>query len=154
MPATFMPAVNPWKSYHKTATLTAPPGQIILMLFDGALRFLDRALAGFKHSDPALLNMTVHNNLQRAGDIIRELDCVLDREKGGELAETLHRLYEYFQERLHASNLRKQRHGIEEVIQHLGVLREAWAAMLRGEGPTSNRELIGLAETSAVSARI
>lgn len=128
-----MPALNPWKSYHQIATLTAPPGQIILMLYDGALRFLDRALYGFAAEDPAELNMTVHNNLQRACNIIRELDFALDAEKGGDLAATLHRLYDYFERRLHASNLRKQRDGIEEVIQHLGVLREAWATMLRGE---------------------
>jgi len=128
-----MPAINPWKTYHQTATLTAPPGQIVLMLYDGALRFLDRALTGFSCDDPAQLNMTVNNNLQRARDIIRELDCALDVEKGGELAETLHRLYDYFEDRIHTSNLKKQRDGIEEVIQHLSVLRDAWATMLRGE---------------------
>jgi len=132
-----MAVINPWKSYHQTATLTAPPGQIILMLYDGALRFLHGALTGFSHTDPAQLNMTVNNNLQRATDIIRELDFALNFEKGGELAETLHRLYNYFISRLHSSNLKKQRDGIEEVIQHLGVLREAWATMLRGEGPAA-----------------
>jgi flagellar secretion chaperone FliS len=95
-----MPAINPWKAYHQTATLTAPPGQIILMLYDGALRFLDRALTGFSCDDPAELNMTVNNNLQRARDIIRELDCALDIDRGGELAETLHRLYDYFEHRI------------------------------------------------------
>lgn len=129
-----MHVIDPWKSYHQTATMTAPPGQIILMLYDGALRFLARASAGFAHQDPAELNMTVHNNLQRAGDIIRELDCVLNLERGGDLAETLHRLYEYFEVRIHSSNVKKQRDGIEEVIQHLSILRDAWAAMLRGEG--------------------
>jgi flagellar protein FliS len=128
-----MTVINPWKSYHQTATLTAPPGQIILMLYDGALRFLERALTGFKCEDPAELNMTVNNNLQRASNIIRELNCALDADKGGELAVTLHRLYDYFETRIHASNLKKQRDGIEEVIQHLNVLRDAWATMLRGE---------------------
>jgi flagellar protein FliS len=128
-----MSAINPWKSYRQTATLTAPPGQIILMLYDGALRFLERALSGFANEDPAELNMTVHNNLQRACDIIRELDCALDVQKGGDLAETLHRLYEYFQHRIQASNIKKQRSGIEEVIRHLNELRDAWATMLRGE---------------------
>jgi flagellar protein FliS len=105
------------------------------MLYDGALRFLDRALAGFRCHDPAELNMTVHNNTQRARDILRELDCALNLEKGGELAETLHRLYEYFDARIYTSNLRKQHNGIEEVVAHLSVLRDAWAAMLRGESP-------------------
>jgi len=128
-----MPVTKAWKSYYQTATLTAPPGQIILMLYDGALRFLDRALAGFDSEDPAQLNMAVNNNLQRAQDIIRELDCALNLEKGGDLAETLHRLYEYFDDRIQASNLKKQRSGIEEVIKHLNELRDAWATMLRGD---------------------
>jgi flagellar secretion chaperone FliS len=128
-----MPAINPWKAYHQTATLTAPPGQIILMLYDGAVRFLERALHGFEQKDPALFNMAINNNLQRAHDIIRELDCSLNLEQGGELAATLHRLYEYFEGRIHASNLKKQPHGIQEVIEHLNVLRDAWATMLRGQ---------------------
>ncbi|HZR17592.1 MAG TPA: flagellar export chaperone FliS [Verrucomicrobiae bacterium] len=136
-----MPAINPWKSYRQTATLTAPPGQIILMLYDGALRFLERALRGFELTDPAQLNMTVNNNLFRARDIIRELDCALNLEQGGELAQTLHQLYEYFESRIHVSNLKKQSQGIEEVIQHLNVLRDAWATMLRGESGTALGEL-------------
>jgi flagellar protein FliS len=135
-----MPVKEPWKSYHQTATLTAPPGQIILMLYDGALRFLNRALSGFGHEDPAELNMRVNNNLQRAREIIRELDCALDFDKGGDLAATLHRLYDYFEARIHVSNLRKQRAGIEEVIEHLTVLRDAWATMLKGETTPADTE--------------
>src|SRR5260370_38653374 len=105
---TSMPAINPWKSYHQTATLTAPPGQIILMLYDGALRFLDRALTGFGCDDPAELNMTVNNNLQRARDIIRELDCALDIDRGGEMVETLDRLYDHFEHRIPMDDLNKQ----------------------------------------------
>jgi flagellar protein FliS len=104
------------------------------MLYDGALKFLERALSGFNCQDPGEFNMTVNNNLQRASDIIRELNCALDFERGGELALTLQRLYGYFEERLHSSNVRKQRDGIDEVIKHLNVLRDSWAAMLRGEG--------------------
>jgi flagellar protein FliS len=143
-----MPVINPWKSYHQTATLTAPPGQVILMLYDGALRFLERALTGFQRTDPAEVNMTIHNNLQRARDIIRELNCCLNLENGGDLAETLRRLYDYFEHRIHTSNVRKKREGIEEVIRHLSVLRDAWASMLRGEGP------LGLAEPAPARALV
>lgn len=129
-----MRAINPWKSYHQTAMMTAPPGQVILMLYDGALRFLERALEGFGCADRTELTLTVHNNLQRARDIIRELNACLNLENGGDLAETLRRLYDYFEHRIHTSNIRKKREGIEEVIRHLSVLRDAWAAMLRGEG--------------------
>jgi flagellar protein FliS len=148
-----MPVINPWKSYHQTATLTAPPGQVILMLYDGALRFLERALTGFQCTDPAELNMTIHNNLQRAREIIRELNYALNLEKGGELAGILHQLYDYFEERIHASNIKKQRDGIEEVIQHLGVLREAWAAMLRGEGPVAIAQPVAMPVLTAAAVQ-
>src|SRR5690242_11722461 len=135
-----MRAINPWKSYHQTATMTAPPGQVVLMLYDGALRFLERALEGFSCADRTELTLTVHNNLQRARDIIRELNACSNLENGGDLAETLRRLYDYFDHRIHTSNIRKKRDGIEEVIRHLSVLRDAWAAMLRGEGPAGFAE--------------
>jgi flagellar secretion chaperone FliS len=125
-----MHVVNPWKSYRQISTLTAPPGQIVLMLYDGALRFLGRALTGFSNEDPAQANMLIHNNLQRAQDIIRELNYALDMERGGEFAATLRGLYEYFGRRLWESNTRKNREGIDEVIRHLTVLRDAWATML------------------------
>jgi flagellar protein FliS len=131
-----MPIRNPWKSYRQTATLTAPPGQVVLMLYDGALRFLERARAGFSHEDPAALNMAVNNNLQRAQEIIRELNYALNMEKGGELAATLNRLYDYFEHRIIESNFKKTPEGIEEVIRHLSVLRDAWATMLKNQDMT------------------
>src|SRR6185312_9861409 len=78
-----MRAANPWKSYRETATLTAPPGQIVLMLFEGAIRSLERSLPGFSNTDPAEANMTIHNNLQRAQEIIRELNGSLNMEQAG-----------------------------------------------------------------------
>ncbi|HWH71106.1 MAG TPA: flagellar export chaperone FliS [Candidatus Sulfotelmatobacter sp.] len=121
---------QPWKSYRQIATQTAPPGQLVLMLFEGALRFLERALSGFSVEDPGEANMTIHNNVQRAQEIIRELDLALNLEQGGEFAVTLRRLYHYFDRRLTESNIAKERRGVEEVIGHLSVLREAWATML------------------------
>ena len=100
------------------------------MLYDGAIRTLERALPGFSHDDPAEANMMVHNNLQRAQEIIRELNYSLNMDQGGECALTLRRLYDYFDRRIWESNVRKHREGVDEVIQHLTVLRDAWAAML------------------------
>jgi flagellar secretion chaperone FliS len=130
-----MQTENAWKSYRETATTTAPPGQLILMLFDGALLFLERALAGFEYADPGEKNQTIHNNLQRAGKIIRHLDHCLNMEAGGQLAETLRRLYQYFDRRLLASNLKKRREGVDEVIRCLRELRDAWATMLANPAP-------------------
>ncbi len=125
---------NPLKSYTQIAAQTAPPGQLILMLFDRTLRALDTALTGFDHTDPRLRNETVHNNLRRAVDIIRLLNHSLNLEKGGELAGTLRRLYFYFENRLVASNMKKNREGVDEVISHMRPLRDAWAEMLSRQG--------------------
>ena len=126
---------NPWKSYRRIATQTAPPGQLILMLFDGALHSMERALLGFECADPCERNQTIHNNLRRAVDIIRHLNHSLNMEAGGELAETLRRLYNYFDTRLTESNLRKQRDGVDEVISRVKELRDAWATMLTRHAP-------------------
>jgi flagellar secretion chaperone FliS len=128
-----MHVANPWKSYRQVATQTAPPGQLVLMLYEGALRSLERSLPGFSAEDPAESNMIVHNNLSRAQEIIRELNLALNIEQGGEFASTLRNLYDYFDRRLWDSNLQKKREGVDEVIRHLTVLRDAWATMLGGQ---------------------
>jgi flagellar protein FliS len=120
--------------YRQIATQTAPPGQLVLMLFDGALNSLERALTGFECTDPGEKNMTVHNNLRRAVDIIRHLNHSLNLEAGGKLAETLRGLYYYFDQRIVESNLSKKREGVDEVIGHLKGLRDAWADMLAKQG--------------------
>ena len=127
-----MRAVNPWKSYRQIATQTAPPGQLVLMLYDGALRSLDRALLGFACQEIGERNTAIHNNLQHAIDIIRELDHSLDLAAGGRLANTLRSLYSFFERRLIDSNLKKARKGIDEVIPLLRELRDAWFKMLGG----------------------
>jgi flagellin-specific chaperone FliS len=58
----------------------------------------------------------------------------LDVTNGGRLAETLRALYEYIDRRLVESNLRKSSEGVVEARRHLGVLRDAWAQMLQGQG--------------------
>lgn len=125
---------NPIKSYTQIAAQTAPPGVLILMLFDRALRSLETALTGFEYSDPRKKNETVHNNLRRAIDIIRLLNNSLNLQEGGELAQTLRNLYRYFEDRLLKSNLKKHRDGVDEVISHLRPLRDAWAEMLSKQG--------------------
>jgi flagellar protein FliS len=132
-----MNAANTWKSYRQIATQTAPPGQLVLMLFDGALLSLERALTGFDCRDPRERNETIHNNLRRAVNIIRQLNYSLNLDAGGRLAETLRNLYHYFDRRLTESNFRKQRDGVDEVIVHLKELRDAWAAMLENQGQPS-----------------
>ena len=106
------------------------------MLFEGAIRSLERSLPGFSNTDPAEANMTIHNNLQRAQEIIRELNGALNMEQGGEFAATMRRLYAYLERRIWESNLKKNSAGVGEAIRHLTVLRDAWSTMLNNQGST------------------
>jgi flagellar secretion chaperone FliS len=124
---------NPWQSYRRVATNTASPGQLVLMLYEGAIRFLERAQAGFQLEDPVEFNTTINDNILRAQDIIRELDFSLNVDKGGELANQLRRLYDYFDRLLLESNLRKDPAGIT-------VLRDAWAQMLSQQGDSTDTQ--------------
>lgn len=129
-----MNQLKPWQSYRQVSTKTAPPGQLVVMLYDGAIRFLECALTGFAFEDPLEFNSTISNNIFRAQQILTELNGSLDMERGGEIATTLRRLYYYMDAQLTQSNLKKTRDGIDESIRHLTGLRDAWREMLAGAG--------------------
>jgi flagellar secretion chaperone FliS len=128
-----MPVACPWKSYRQVATQTAPPGQLVLMLYQGAIRFLEQARLGFAKEDPAEFHQTISNNVLRAQEIIQELNLSLNMKEGGELAVTLRRLYDYMDWRLTQSNVKKEEEGLKDVIGRLTVLRESWASMLQNQ---------------------
>lgn len=118
------------QSYLNVATQTASPGHLVLMLYEGAIRFLERALVGFGLDDPTECNQTIHNNVSRAQAILDELIASLDLKGGGEFAAHMQGLYAYLDRRLQESNMRKDPAGIEEVISRLSVVRDAWREML------------------------
>jgi flagellar secretion chaperone FliS len=122
---------HPCHSYRQVATQTATPGQLVLMLYEGAMRFLEQARKGFEHDDPLEFNRTINNNIQRAQAIIQELNDTLNLQAGGQVAATLRSLYEYMNRRLHQSNQTKSMEGIMDVLKRLEVLRDAWAQMLQ-----------------------
>jgi flagellar protein FliS len=132
-----MTTAAPLRSYQTIATQTAPPGQLVLMLYEGAIRFLERALVGFQHKDPLEFNSTINNNVIRSQEILNELNNSLDLQQGGDLAATLRGLYGYMDRQLTLSNRRKSPEGIRDTIKLLSVLRDAWSEMLRQQGAAS-----------------
>lgn len=137
---------QPWNSYKQVSAQTASPGQLVLMLYDGALRFLERSLKGFEYDDPLEFNQTISNNLIRAQTILGELNSSLNMDQGGELAVTLRRLYGYMDDRLNESNVRKTPEGIRDTIRRLTIIRDAWQQMLqrRASETAHPREFSGL----------
>lgn len=138
---------QPWNSYKQVSAQTASPGQLVLMLYDGAIRFMERALQGFNNEDPLEFNQTISNNLIRAQSILGELNSSLNMEQGGDLAQTLRRLYEYMDDRLTESNVRKTPDGVRDTIRRLTIIRDAWQLMLQRRAAETARpreEMAGL----------
>ena len=119
------------RTYRTTAVLTASPGQLVLMLYDGALRSLAIARDAFDRTESDARRLeTINNQLLKTQAIITELQSGLNFEKGGEMATSLDRLYEYYKRRLFEANLRKQEAPVAEVEKLIGELRAGWAEML------------------------
>lgn len=136
------------RTYKTQSILTASPGQLVLMLYDGALRFLGIAHAALETGvrDPRCIE-TIHTNIIKAQNILAELRGGLDHAAGGELATTLDRLYDYYTRRLFEANLKKNLAPLSEVEHLLTELRNAWAEMLRTGG--ADRSAIAQAESIA-----
>jgi flagellar protein FliS len=126
------------QAYRTNAVLTASPGQLVLMLYDGALKAMAIAREAFARpaEDPHRIEL-INQQLLKAQTIIAELQGGLNFQAGGEFARTMQGLYDYHNRRLVEANLRKQ---VEPVIEVEGLVRElrsAWAEMLHKQDPAS-----------------
>ena len=111
------------KSYQLNDILTAPPGRLVVLLYDGAGRFLRQAAAAMRAGDIQRSNAS----MQRAEAIIDELLVTLNYEQGGELAASLRDVYLFCRRLLNESRLERDAEKIDSVVGLLGELREAWA---------------------------
>lgn len=110
----------------ETGVSSASPHQLIVMLFDGAMKALGAAVVNMKA-----------NNIAAKGEAISKailiiesgLRASLDKKAGGEIAEGLDALYEYMGQRLFEANLKNDVSILEEVQRLLGDLRSAWNAI-------------------------
>lgn len=124
------------QAYRIVSVDTASPAKIVLMLFDGAIGFLHRALAGFDQTALVARNETINNNLVKTQSILKELRASLNLDAGGELAQTLHGLYDYMDEQLRQANFQKDSAPIFVTLELLGELRAGWAGMMQGQPAT------------------
>lgn len=124
------------RTYRANSVLTASPGQLVLMLYDGALRSLALAREGFARPERDLRRIELINaQLLKAQNIILELQSTLNHEAGGEFSRTLDQLYDYYARRLWEANIRKEEAPVIEVERMLRELRDGWAEMLNKHDP-------------------
>jgi flagellar secretion chaperone FliS len=126
-----MSMANPYSkqagAYKQNQIETASQEEILIMLYDGAIRFL---LVAKKAHESGEIEKR-HKNILNAQHIIQEFMSSLDMEIGGEMAVNLYRLYEYLNYRLIQSNIQKDMGMLEEVLGHLRSLKKTWEEAIK-----------------------
>ncbi|MEN3000786.1 MAG: flagellar export chaperone FliS [Armatimonadota bacterium] len=117
--------VNGHQRYLQTAIETAHPARLVVMLYDGAIRFLHQAQEAMTQRNYEQQNLY----LQKTQRILAELISSLDFTKGGEVAENLFRIYTYLYNQLVQANLEDDSTKVQHAITLLSELREAWDAV-------------------------
>jgi flagellar secretion chaperone FliS len=108
--------------YQEQQVQTASKEQLLIMLYDGAIRFCKLAKKAMSEGKLEESN----KNLLRSQRIISEFMASLDFEIGGETSKNLFSLYEYLHYRLVQANIKRDPEMIDEVTEHLVGLRDTW----------------------------
>lgn len=111
--------------YQKQAVTGASPLQLIVMLYDGALKFLNAGKEAMLQKDLYRQN----DQIQRAQRIITELMSCLDMEKGGDVATNLFALYSYAYNEIIMGNVEDDPAKLDHAITVLSQLRESWVIL-------------------------
>jgi flagellar secretion chaperone FliS len=116
---------NGIQSYRKTDIFTSDPARLVIMCYEGAIDSLKLAKEKIKEKDYEKKAKAIIN----AQDIIDELLCSLDFEKGGVIAANLSRLYNYMLRRILQGDVNQDMDAIDEVIGMLSELLSAWQSI-------------------------
>ena len=121
-------------AYRQTELVTSEdPKKLILMLYDGAIRFLEHARAGVLSGDIRRRG----ENLSKVLAIIGELNACLNMDAGGETAEFLRGLYMYMLTELPKVSINNDMEIVDKSMRYLKELRKLWEQRVMGRGETS-----------------
>ncbi|OKP85563.1 flagellar export chaperone FliS [Paenibacillus sp. P32E] len=126
---------SPYEKYRQSSVQTSTPAQLVMMLYDGAIRFVRTAMDGLNKMDYEKTNL----NFGKAQTIISELMSTLDQSY--EVSKNLFSLYEYTNHLLIEANIRKSPEKAEEALGYLTDLRETWlqaSKLAAGQTETAN----------------
>lgn len=125
---------SPYEKYKQSSVQTSTPGQLVIMLYDGAIRFTKTGLEGIEARDYSKANV----NLGKAQTIISELMSTLNQSYP--VAKTLFSLYEYMNYLLIQANIKKETKYGEEVLGYMQELRETWVVASKQVAGTISNE--------------
>lgn len=122
--------MNPYakgnNAYKKAAVTTKDQGTLIIMLYDGAIRFLKTAIIKLEKNDLE----ASHNFIVKSKNIISELMVSLKVDETNKIAKDLQSLYTYMFNRLIDANIQKNVDYLREVLDLMEELRDGWKAVL------------------------
>jgi flagellar protein FliS len=114
-----------FEAYKSTAVATQSKERLIILLYEGAIKFMKLAIRELEARNYEAKGQY----LNRAQNIINELNAVLDMENGGEIATNLRNLYLFMSNRLSEANIKRSPEMIREVITLAEELNESWKAI-------------------------
>ena len=117
--------MNGVEAYQDAAVTTQSKGRLIILLYDGAIKFMRLAIKELEANNYEAKGQYIN----RAQDIINELNAVLDTEAGGEIAANLRKLYCFMSNRLSQANTKRDPQMIREVITLMEELNRSWRAV-------------------------
>jgi len=140
---------NPISTYKETRVKTASQGQLIIMLYDEAVKHLDRGLELLGMNKGGKKNPgnieKISKSILKTQEIITELTVSLDFDQGGEIAKNLFSLYTWFNKELLESNISQDVHRITAVRNLLNELRSAWTEIVaKNSSETAGKAVTGV----------
>jgi len=130
-----MPRLGAARKYQAVQIESASPGQILVALYDGCIRFCKTAKLHIEDGNVAAKGQQI----SKAVAILGELRSTLDHKVAPDLCAQLERLYVFFQEQLSQANMKMDATYIDPVVRMLTDLRDAWSqAVTEVEGGGSN----------------
>ena len=116
---------NPYQQYQNNSVMTATPGELTLMLYNGAIKFCNLAIEAIEQND---LQKAHQSNL-RAQDIITELQATLDTKY--EISKDMDRLYTFIKELLIEGNIRKESQKLADARDLIREFRDTWQQVIK-----------------------
>ena len=114
-----------YTAYASNRIMTASPAELTLMLYEGAIKFCNIAIAAIEKRDIE----KAHNNIVKVENIITEFQSTLDHKYP--VAKDFDNVYSYLQERLLEANLKKDKEVLEEILGHLRTMRDTWKEIMQ-----------------------
>ncbi len=113
---------NAYQKYKTTSIQSASREKLLLMMYEGAIKFIRKAIVACEQKDIAERGL----NIGKAFDIINELNNTLDHKVGGEVAKNLEQLYMFITDQLVQANIKGDKKPLEDALKVLEILFDGW----------------------------